>query len=314
MRGQQHTRVDGSIIRPSLVLLDDPQTRDSARSVDQTRKRLELLNGDVLGMAGPGEQISALMTCTKMYEGDLADTVLDRDKCPEWDSECTRLVYAFPASENLWEEYGEVRRAQGKVAASEFYRERQAAMDEGAQIAWPHRFDGRSGEISAVQHAVNLKLKVGPEAFAAEYQNEPAMLRGLKGNFKFDGYYVTKPFSVRQLLARANAFLRRRRQGAPDAHEFAGYRLDLSARRLTRGGREIVLTPKEFALLAFFLLRPGRALTRDEILRHVWGHGVFVTTRSVDRCVNTLRGKLEADPARPKLIHTVHQIGYRFEQ
>ena len=85
MRGQQHTRVDGSIIRPSLVLLDDPQTRDSARSVDQTRKRLELLNGDVLGMAGPGEQISALMTCTKMYEGDLADTVLDRDKCPEWD-------------------------------------------------------------------------------------------------------------------------------------------------------------------------------------------------------------------------------------
>ena len=55
MRGQQHTRVDGSIIRPSLVLLDDPQTRESARSVDQTRKRLELLNGDVLGMAGPGE-------------------------------------------------------------------------------------------------------------------------------------------------------------------------------------------------------------------------------------------------------------------
>ncbi|MEI7834975.1 MAG: response regulator transcription factor [Planctomycetota bacterium] len=125
--------------------------------------------------------------------------------------------------------------------------------------------------------------------------------------------YVTKPFSVRQLLARANAFLRRRRQGTPDAHEFAGYRLDLSARRLTRGGREIVLTPKEFALLAFFLLRPGRALTRDEILRHVWGHGIFVTTRSVDRCVNTLRGKLEAGPAGPKLIHTVHQIGYRFE-
>jgi hypothetical protein len=175
IRGQQHTRVDGSIIRPSLVLLDDPQTRESARSVDQTRKRLELLNGDVLGMAGPGEQISALMTCTKMYEGDLADTVLDREKSPEWDSECTRLVNAFPSNQKLWEEYADVRRSQGKAAATEFYRQRQAAMDEGAKIAWPERFDAKGGEISAIQHAVNLKLKVGPEAFAAEYQNEPSL-------------------------------------------------------------------------------------------------------------------------------------------
>jgi hypothetical protein len=175
MRGQQHSRVDGSIIRPSLVLLDDPQTRESARSVDQTRKRLELLNGDVLGMAGPGEQISALMTCTKMYEGDLADTVLDREKYPEWDSECTALVCAFPADEKLWEDYAEIRRSQGKAAATEFYRQRQAEMDEGAKIAWPERFDEKSGEISALQHAMNLKLKVGPEAFAAEYQNEPAL-------------------------------------------------------------------------------------------------------------------------------------------
>ncbi len=175
MRGQQHTRVDGSVIRPSLVLLDDPQTRDSARSVDQTRKRLELLNGDVLGMAGPGEQISALMTCTKMYEDDLADTVLDRERCPEWDSECTRLVYAFPANERLWEEYSEIRRTQGRAAATEFYRHRQSEMDQGARIAWPARFDAKSGELSAVQHAVNLKLKVGPDAFAAEYQNEPSL-------------------------------------------------------------------------------------------------------------------------------------------
>src|SRR5690606_15302141 len=64
MRGQQHTRADGSIIRPSLVLLDDPQTRQSAASPTQTRRRMELLNGDVLGMAGPGEQIAAVLTCT----------------------------------------------------------------------------------------------------------------------------------------------------------------------------------------------------------------------------------------------------------
>jgi len=175
MRGQQHTRVDGSIIRPSLVLLDDPQTRDSARSVDQTHKRLELLNGDVLGMAGPGEQISALMTCTKMYEGDLADTVLDRDEYPEWDSECTRLVYSFPTNDKAWEEYFEVRRSEGKAAATELYSRNQADMDADAQIAWQARYDAKSGEISAIQHAMNLRKKVGPEAFAAEYQNEPSL-------------------------------------------------------------------------------------------------------------------------------------------
>jgi hypothetical protein len=175
IRGQQHSRVDGSIIRPSLVLLDDPQTREAARSVEQTRKRLELLNGDVLGMAGPGEQLSALITCTKMYEGDLADTILDREKSPEWDSECTRLVYAFPADEKLWEEYAEIRRSKGKAVATEFYRERQSKMDEGARIGWPARIETKSGEISAVQNAMNLRLKVGPEAFAAEYQNEPAV-------------------------------------------------------------------------------------------------------------------------------------------
>jgi hypothetical protein len=175
LRGQQHTRVDGSAIRPSLVLLDDPQTRESAQSVNQTRKRLELLNGDVLGMAGPGEQLSALMTCTKMYEGDLADTVLSHEKSPEWDSECTRLVDAFPTNEKLWEEYTEVRRTQGKAASTEFYRRCQAAMDAGAKIAWPARFDEKGGEISALQHAMNLRLKVGLEAFAAEYQNEPLL-------------------------------------------------------------------------------------------------------------------------------------------
>jgi hypothetical protein len=167
--------VDGSIIRPSLVLLDDPQTRESARSADQTRKRLDLLHGDVLGMAGPGEQISALLTCTVMYEGDLADTLLDREKSPEWDSERTKLVYAWPTNERLWEAYADVRRRRGKAASNEFYAARREAMDEGARVAWPARFDTKSGETSAVQHAMNLRLKMGPEAFAAECQNEPVL-------------------------------------------------------------------------------------------------------------------------------------------
>ncbi len=73
------------------------------------------------------------------------------------------------------------------------------------------------------------------------------------------------------------------------------------------------LTPKEFQLLALLVRNAGRALTRDEILKRVWGYNVFVTTRSVDRCVNTLRRKIEKDPRQPAFIQTVREIGYRFE-
>ena len=95
--------------------------------------------------------------------------------------------------------------------------------------------------------------------------------------------------------------------------EFGDFRLDLSARRLTRKGREIELSPKEFNLLEYFVKKSGRALTRDEILNAVWGYDCVVTSRSIDRFVTTLRNKIEPDPARPIFIHTIRQIGYRFE-
>jgi DNA-binding response OmpR family regulator len=122
--------------------------------------------------------------------------------------------------------------------------------------------------------------------------------------------YVTKPFSINELLARANAFLRRRRGPANRVLHFADVELDLSARVVRRAGRAVELTPKEFELLAFLAANPGRALTRDHILDRVWGHGVFVTRRSVDRCIKTLRAKL-GDPSR--LIQTIREVGYRFE-
>jgi len=125
--------------------------------------------------------------------------------------------------------------------------------------------------------------------------------------------YVTKPFSIKELLARAAAFLRRAKKEVQDIHEFGGYRLDISARRLTRKGKEIELSPKEFDLLAFFIKRQGRALTRDEILNAVWGYDCIVTPRSIDRFVTTLRDKIEPDPSKPVFIHTIRQIGYRFE-
>ena len=125
--------------------------------------------------------------------------------------------------------------------------------------------------------------------------------------------YITKPFSVRELMARARAFLRRHAAGAP-VYEFGDCRLDTVSHRLLRNGAEVSLTSKEFRLLEFFLARPGRALTRDSIMNAVWGNAVIVTGRSVDRCVTTLRGKIEPDPHHPAFIRTIRDIGYRFEK
>ena len=124
--------------------------------------------------------------------------------------------------------------------------------------------------------------------------------------------YVTKPFGIRELLARARALLRRQGTEAAE-HCFGDCRLDAAAHKLHRAGAEVALTAKEFRLLEFFVKRAGRALTRDSILDAVWGGEVLVTDRSVDRCVTTLRAKIEADPHNPQFIQTIRDIGYRFE-
>ena len=125
--------------------------------------------------------------------------------------------------------------------------------------------------------------------------------------------YVTKPFSIKELLARAAAFLRRRKQAEQDIYEFGDYQLDIPARRLTRKGKEIKLSPKEYGLLELFVRMPGKALTRDEILNRVWGYNSFTGRRGIDRFVTTLRSKIETNPHKPAFIHTIREIGYKFE-
>jgi DNA-binding response OmpR family regulator len=124
--------------------------------------------------------------------------------------------------------------------------------------------------------------------------------------------YITKPFRTGELIARARAFLRRRGP-ARTSFRFGECEVDVAARRVTRAGMAVDLTAKEFALLAYFGARPGCALSRDAILNAVWGNSVFVTPRSIDRCVTTLRAKVEPDPHRPVYIQTIREIGYRFE-
>ena len=124
--------------------------------------------------------------------------------------------------------------------------------------------------------------------------------------------YITKPFRSAELIARVQAFMRRRRASEP-ACRFGDCEIDLRSRKVRRGGEVVALTAKEFALLAYFATRPGCALPRDAILNAVWGSSVFVTPRSIDRCVATLRAKVEPDPHNPVFIQTVREIGYRFE-
>jgi DNA-binding response OmpR family regulator len=124
--------------------------------------------------------------------------------------------------------------------------------------------------------------------------------------------YITKPFRVAELIARIRAFLRRRGP-SPTLVAFGDCEVDLAARRARRNGAPLDLTAREFALLAYFTTRPGCALSRDVILNAVWGHTVFVTPRSIDRCVTTLRSKVEPNPHTPVFIQTVRDIGYRFD-
>ncbi len=124
--------------------------------------------------------------------------------------------------------------------------------------------------------------------------------------------YLVKPFSLRELDARVRVLARRIDGGKTEFEFEGGGVLDTRARVVRVKGEEIALTPKEFDLLTVFLRKAGRALTRDQLLGEVWGHGLLVTVRSVDRCVKTLRMKLGAECSAS--LVAVRGVGYRWDQ
>jgi len=122
--------------------------------------------------------------------------------------------------------------------------------------------------------------------------------------------YVTKPFALRELLARVGALLRRPRS-SPGPLGFGGVVVDPDSHAVTRDGTPVPLRPKEYELLRALLRRAGRVATRGELLREVWGYQDCVVSRTLDTHVGELRRKLEDDPARPRHILTVRKTGYR---
>ena len=202
IRGMKFKRSDGRSVRPSLVIIDDPQTSESAGSLEQTRKRVRVLAGDILGLAGPGQKISGIMPCTIIRPGDMADIILNRNTHPDWNGEKTRMVYRFPTNMKLWEEYAEIRaealRTEGNFQkATEFYLANREAMDAGAEVSWEARFN--HDEVSALQHAMNLKFQ-DESAFQSEYQNDPLP----------DDTADDSLLSVDEICAKINGLARRR--------------------------------------------------------------------------------------------------------
>jgi two-component system alkaline phosphatase synthesis response regulator PhoP len=126
--------------------------------------------------------------------------------------------------------------------------------------------------------------------------------------------YVTKPFSIRELLARVKAVLRRS-QTLPkdqDRYTFGDVEVNLRSYRVLRAGNSVEFSSKEFELLKHFLCHSGETLSRDRLLEEVWGYDKFPTTRTVDAHIVRLRQKLEPVPDQPQFFLTVHGVGYRF--
>lgn len=175
IRGMKAAVATGESLRPDLVLIDDPQTDESAASPEQNRKRLRILSGAILGLAGPGVKISGVMPCTVIRPGDMADEILNRDRHPEWNGERRKMLIEFPVNMELWNRYHEVWadsfRCNGNISeATEFYLAHRAAMDAGAVVSWPARYE--VDEASGIQHAMN-KYIANKDTFYSEYQNEP---------------------------------------------------------------------------------------------------------------------------------------------
>jgi hypothetical protein len=176
IRGMKHTLATGEVIRPDFCLLDDPQTRESAESVEQTRTRIRIVQGDVLGMAGPTNSLSVVMPCTVVRGGDLSDTMLDRERSPAWQGIRTKAVVSWPERMDLWDRYRDIRaeckrRDLPTAEATEFYKANREEMDRGGQVAWEARRE--AGDLSGLQHMMHKLFDLGEAAFMAELQNEP---------------------------------------------------------------------------------------------------------------------------------------------
>ena len=129
--------------------------------------------------------------------------------------------------------------------------------------------------------------------------------------------YVTKPFSIKELMARIRALLRRSepvKGGKAEVFEYGGLRINFESHEVAVDGKNVNLSPTEFRLLKFLSQNPGRVYSREQLLDHVWGDEAFVEPRTVDVHIRRLRAQIEKNPEKPRYISTVRGAGYKFTE
>ena len=179
LKGLNILSPDGTPIRPDMVVIDDAQTRESAKSPTQTDDRERIISDDILGLAGPKTKMAAIFLCTPIYPNDLTERFISRDRHPEWKGVRTRMIEEFPTNLTLWDDYAEVRRESLRAGdegarGNEFYLSNREALDAGCVLSWPDRV--KDGDVSGIQTAMNLYYD-NPTGFHSEYQCEPERLQ-----------------------------------------------------------------------------------------------------------------------------------------
>lgn len=183
--GLRHKTADGRQLRPDFVIVDDPQTRESAAHPQQVRKRLDILSKSVLMLAGHRSRMACVVNGTVMADNDMMHQLLDARKFPAFQGKRIPMVKKFAEKhEELWlGRYRDLRhgfikddpedKERAHNEANAFYASRRADMDAGCVVSWESCYSEAKGEISAIQHAYNILIDEGPEVFASECQNEP---------------------------------------------------------------------------------------------------------------------------------------------
>jgi len=171
LRGMR-LKVGKKAIRPDFFAVDDPQTDESASSPSQCDTRERLLLGAVLGSGGPGESVAAMLPCTVIKYEDLAHRMLDHKRHPDWQGKTRSMVNTWPAAKDHWSRYRQLRKTEGHPTADAYYETHREAMDKGAEVDWPERYNPDT-DVNALHHAENLLTDLGDTVFYAEYQNTP---------------------------------------------------------------------------------------------------------------------------------------------
>jgi len=174
-RGLNHATESGEVLRPGLVLVDDPQDKETAKSMAQVAATIDVIDSDVAGMGGPDKSLAILMACTVLVKGDVADHYLN---CRDWKTLRVGQIITWPVNMKLWKEWNNQRQGgeadqDGGKAAVAWYKKNKVQLTEGLTVSWEHRFDKSRGQPDALYGAMYDYFRMGHEAFMAERQNDP---------------------------------------------------------------------------------------------------------------------------------------------